>query len=217
MSAMNDPWTNDPYTPPRVLNLADYGAARFTGPPPQIEWLVQHNIPLGVACLLVAMGGVGKSYLLLLLCLLVTSRRIENPGTTDAQIHNLNTFTRPILGGTVVGHGRAVFITAEDDEGTIHRRLAVLDPHERRTDDLTVIALPNAGGPLPFFVSDHNGVRATDEWDMIRKQLLAIPDLKLIAIDPLAAFCQVQLDADSTASQFVCQPSASSRPRPAQR
>jgi RecA-family ATPase len=190
---MNDPYTNDPYAhaSPRVLTLASYGATRFTGPPPEIKWLVQHSIPLGVACLLVAMGGVGKSYLILLLCLLVTSQRFENPGTTDKQIHNLNTFTRPLLGGTVAEDGKAVFITAEDDESTIHRRLAVLDPQERRTDDLIVIALPNVGGPVPFFVSDRDGVRATPEWHALREQLLAIPDLKLIAIDPLAAFCQV--------------------------
>jgi AAA domain len=76
----------------------------------RIEWLVQNNIPLGVVCLLVAMGGVGKSYLLLLLCLLVTRRQVENPETLDGQIGNLNfNATPPLLGGTVAAHDRAVF------------------------------------------------------------------------------------------------------------
>jgi hypothetical protein len=189
--------------PRRVLNLADYRATRFTGPPPPIKWLVQHSIPLGVPVLLAAMGGVGKSFLTLQLCHLVATPPIENPGTTNEQIHNLSTYTRPILGGTVVEHGTAVLITAEDSDDVIHRRLAVVDPEGRRTDDLIVIGLPSAGGPLTFFTSDREGVRATDEWYMVLEQLRAIPDLKLVVIDPIAAFCQVSLDADSAACQFV--------------
>jgi RecA-family ATPase len=203
MSAMNDPWTNDAYPEPRVLNLADYRATRFTGPPPPIKWLVQHSIPLGVPVLFAAMGGVGKSFLTLQLCHLVATPPLENPGAPDGQIHNLNTYTRPLLGGTVVEHGKAVLITAEDSDDVIHRRLAVVDPYERRTDDLIIIALPSAGGPMPFFVQDRDGVRATNEWLMLREQLLNTTSLKLIAVDPLAAFAQVPLDADSAAASFV--------------
>jgi hypothetical protein len=84
---------------PRILDLSDYGATRFAGPPPQIKWLVQHSIPLGVPVLVAAMGGVGKSYLILQLCYLVATPPIENPSKLDDQIHNLNTYTRPLLAG----------------------------------------------------------------------------------------------------------------------
>jgi hypothetical protein len=98
-----------------------------------------------------------------------------------------------------------VFVTAEDDEAEVHRRLSVVDPFGRRHEfpgKLIIIALPSAGGPMPFFVSDHNGVMETAEWRMICDQLVGI-NLKLVCFDPLANFAQVPLDVDSTAAQFV--------------
>jgi RecA-family ATPase len=129
---------------PRVLNLADYRAARYTGPPPQIKWLVKNSIPLGVPVLLASLGGVGKSYLSLQLGCEVTTPPIEDPKTDKATVINLN-YQRAILGGTVEEYGKAVLITAEDSDNVVHRRLAVVDPHGRRTDDLIIVPLPSAG------------------------------------------------------------------------
>jgi hypothetical protein len=187
----------------RFIDLSARGATRFTGPPPQIQWLVQHSIPLGVPVVLAAMGGVGKSFLTLQLCHQVASRPIEKPEGASDQLHNLSTFANPLLGGTVATHGKAVFITSEDSEDVIHRRLAVVDPEGRRTDDLIIVSLPSDGGPLPLFVQDHNGVRTTPEWHMIRSQLVSMTGLRLIAFDPIAAFAQVSLDNDSAAVQFI--------------
>jgi RecA-family ATPase len=184
----------------RIINLRDYGAERFTGPPPPVQWLVKGTIPLGVPAVLAAMGDTGKSYLALQACYQVA---VPTPKPTG----NLNfNATRRILGGEVVEHGTAVFVTAEDDEAEIHRRLSVVDPFGRRHEfpgKLIIIALPSAGGPMPFFVSDHNGVMETAEWRMICDQLVGHNDLKLACFDPLANFAQVQLDVDSTAAQFV--------------
>jgi phage/plasmid primase-like uncharacterized protein len=183
---------------PRVLNLADYRATRFKGEPPPPKWLIDGSIPLGVPVLLAAMGGVGKSFLTLQLGVTVATP----PEPIAANVIDLN-HLRPILGGPVAAHGPVVIVTAEDDDATIHRRLKAVDPHERRTDDLTIVALPNAGGPLPLFVMDRDGVRATDEWLMLSAQLRAVENLKLVVIDPLQAFVQAPLDSDSAAAQFV--------------
>ena len=183
---------------PRVLNLAEYRATRFKGTPPAPRWLVDGSIPLGVPVLLAAMGGVGKSFLTLQLG--VTVATPLEPVAADVIDFN---HLQPILGGIVAAHGPVVIVTAEDDDATIHRRLKAVDPHERRTDDLTIVALPSAGGPLPLFVMDRDGVRATDEWLMLSEQLRAIENLKLVVLDPLAAFVQASLDSDSAAAQFV--------------
>jgi hypothetical protein len=188
----------------RFINIDDFGAAsQFQGPPPPIEWLVDGSIPLGVPVLLAAMGGVGKSFITLQLGLRVATPPIEKPEGIADQFYNLNTLVRPILGGPVVAHGKAVIFTAEDNKNVVHRRIVAIDPEGRRTDDLKVIPLPSAGGPLPLFVQDRDGTRTTAGWDMIRAQLLSTTGLRLIVFDPLAAFAQVPLDADSPACQFV--------------
>jgi hypothetical protein len=187
---------------PRVLKLSDWRSTRFAGPPPEIKWLVKKSIPLGVPVLLASLGGVGKSYLAAQVGYVVSTPPIEDPKTDSAEVINLN-YQWPILGGTVGEHGKAVIITAEDHADAIHRRLSVIDPPGRRTDDLMIVPLPSAGGPMLFFAQDRDGVRTTDEWRMIREQLLEMEGLRLVVIDPLAAFAQVNLDADSAACQFV--------------
>ena len=148
------------------------------------------------------MGGVGKSYLAAQLGFVVSTPPIKDPKTDSGTVINLN-HQWPILGGTVATHGKAVMITAEDHADVIHRRLAVIDTHERRTGDLIIVPLPSAGGAMVFFVQDRERVMATEDWRMIRAQLIAMEGLRLIIIDPLAAFAQVNLDADSAACQFV--------------
>ena len=182
----------------RTPNLLDYGAERLTGPPPPVRWLVEGSIPLGVPAVLAAMGDTGKSYLTLQLCFHVSQE--ESGG-------NLDFHTPPILGGRIAAHGTAVFISSEDSEAEIHRRLAVIDPGERRRDrpgKLIVVSLPDAGGPMPFFVQDRRGgVAVTDNWKMICDQLAKIDDVRLACFDPLSTFAQVALDKDSTEAQFV--------------
>jgi hypothetical protein len=202
---MNDPWTNDPYPEPRVLNLADYGAERFTGEPPEVKWLVKDTIPKGAATVLAALGDTGKGYKVLEIAFQVGVPPEPQPFTSGATVINLN-YCRPVLGGTVAAHGTAVIIAGEDSEATMHRRLNAIDPEGRRhkhQGKLRIVALPDAGGPMPFFVQDHNGVRATDEWHMICDQLIKIYDLQMVSFDPLSNFAQVGLDKDNTASQVV--------------
>ncbi len=82
-----------------------YSAAGLVGKPvPPREWLVPDLVPSRTVTLLGGDGGTGKSLLALqLACAVATD------GTW--------------LGRSVAG-GRALFISAEDDEGELHRRLA---------------------------------------------------------------------------------------------
>jgi hypothetical protein len=66
-----------------------------------------------------------------------------------------------------------------------------------------VVPLPNAGGPLPLFVNTRDGVQLSSEWFMLRRQLASVPDLKLVVLDPLGTFAQVDLDADNCGVGFV--------------
>ena len=201
---MNDPWTNDPYEP-RIINLADYGAERFDGNPPETEWLVRDTIPKRAASLVVAPGDTGKGYKILEVGFQVGVPPEPEPFKSGATVINLN-YCRPVLGGTVAAHGTAVIIAGEDSEATLHRRLNAIDPEGRRhkhQGKLRLVALPDAGGPLPLFMQDHNGVKATDHWHMICDQLSKINDLQMVCFDPLSNFAQVQLDCDNTASQVV--------------
>jgi hypothetical protein len=185
-----------PATSARIIELSSYGAERFTGPPPPVQWLVEDVFPLGVPAVLAAIGDTGKSFSALNLCYHISS---EPVGNLD--------FNLPTLGGRVAARGTAVFITFEDSEAEVHRRLMVIDPNESRRDrpgKLIVVALPDAGGPLPFFTRDpYQGVRVTDEWHMICDQLTKISDLRLVCFDPLSNFAQVALDKDSGEAQFV--------------
>jgi AAA domain len=201
---MNDPYTDDPYQP-RIINLPDFGAERFTGKPPEVEWLVTDTIPKRAATLLAAMGDTGKGYKTLEIAFKVAVPPEPEPFKAGATVINLN-YCQPVLGGTVAAHGTAVIIAGEDSGPTLHRRLDVIDPHGRRhkyPGKLIIVPLPDAGGPLPLFVQDHNGAMPTGNWKMICDQLVKIPDLQMVSFDPLSNFAQVHLDADNTASQFV--------------
>ena len=87
------------------------------------------------------MGDTGKSFLMLELC-----RRV---GFGESKL------APPIFGGPVIREGAAVFITAEDNEATLHRRICSLDPkasrHTAKGERLIIIPLPNNGGAQAFW------------------------------------------------------------------
>jgi RecA-family ATPase len=84
---------------------AFYSAATLQGKPvPAREWLVDDLIPSGTVTLLGGDGGTGKSLLSLQLAAAVA-------------------LGSPWIGRSVAG-GKAVYISAEDDEDELHRRIA---------------------------------------------------------------------------------------------
>ena len=184
---------HDPGTPVRS-RLEFKSALEYHGEPKKVEWLVVGSIPLGQPGMVAAMGDTGKSYLLLDLCVRVACG--ETPIDT------------PIFGGRVTGKGTAVYITSEDSDDEIHRRLNSIDPGLRRihqcSDRLKVLPLPDRGGAAPIMEQNSRGVFETDNWTEIKNSLLEIDDLRLVVFDPLQSFCLADINADPAASQYFC-------------
>ena len=183
--AAND---NDPY------NLLRFTSSRFNSDPPEIKYLVDGSIEHGIPGIIPAMGDTGKSFLMLELC-----RRV---GFGESKLAS------PIFGGPVVREGSAIFITAEDNEATIHRRICALDPkaarHTEKGERLILVPLPNNGGAQAFWKADRNGLVATDSFKRFSDALHKLKDVQLICIDPLASFSHAPINDDPAAGQFVC-------------
>jgi AAA domain-containing protein/bifunctional DNA primase/polymerase-like protein len=183
--AAND---NQPY------DLLKFASSRFNDDPPEIQYLVNGSIEHGIPGIIPAMGDTGKSFLMLELC-----RRV---GFGESK------FASPIFGGPVVREGTSVFITAEDNEATVHRRIVALDPNAARLtakgERLIIVPLPNNGGAQAFWKQDRNGLAVTDAFKRFADALHKLKDVQLICIDPLASFSHAPINEDPSAGQFVC-------------
>jgi hypothetical protein len=177
-----------------AIDLLQWTADRYAGEAKPIAWLCRGTIPLGVAALIAAMGGLGKSYLALDLALQIAAgvAGLEQP--------------RTILGGRIAVEGTAVIVTAEDSFDTVHRRLNRIDPTARRLRHpkrLIVLPLPDAGGPRPLIATNGKALARTPFFDDLKRQLAQLPNLRLVVIDPLQAFVLADVNADPAAAQFL--------------
>jgi hypothetical protein len=182
---------------PLGFELGDWDAtSRFAGEAPPQQWLIGGVIPRKVAGLIAAAGDTGKSFTALELCLRVTRGPIGG--------FNLE---QPIFGGLVQSYGAAVLITAEDGHGSVHRRLRALDPdgllQARRQHPFYVVPLPDAGGPFPIVAEERGKAVATPQFEALRLQLQAIPDLALVVLDPLQCFVHADVNADPQAAALT--------------
>ncbi len=189
----NPSYSIDDAAPPPIELLA-WTADRYAGEARPIIWLCRGTIPLGIAALLAAMGGLGKSYIALDLALQVAAgvAGLEQP--------------RKILGGRITVEGTAVVVTAEDSFDAVHRRLNRIDPTARRLrhpQRLIVLPLPDAGGARPLIATNGKTLTRTRFFDDLKQQLLRLAELRLIVIDPLQAFVLADVNADPAAAQFL--------------
>ena len=79
-------------------------------------------------------------------------------------------------------------VTAEDSFDAVHRRLNRIDPTARRLRHpkrLIVLPLPDAGGPRPLIATNGKALARTPFFDDLKRQLVQLPDLRLVVIDPL--------------------------------
>ena len=60
-----------------TFQIRDWGVERYEGRAPPIDWLIEGVLPRATPGLLASIGGIGKSYLLLDLCVRVAA----GPGT----------------------------------------------------------------------------------------------------------------------------------------
>jgi hypothetical protein len=176
------------------FDIREWSTSRYSGEAPPIEWLCDNTIPQGVPALFAAMGGVGKSFIALDL------------GLEIAAVVGLGYTGRRILGGEVLARGSVVVLNAEDSKDSIHRRLERIDPDNRRgraDGRLFIIPMPEVGGPMPLITGDRGEFRKTGKFEALIAQLKAVPDLKLIIIDPLQAFVTADITKDPAAGQFM--------------
>jgi hypothetical protein len=189
--------TDDGAVSALTFDLGDWDAKEvFIGDPPSQEWLVGGSIPRRVAGIIAAAGDTGKSFTAMELCLRVTR------GPIGGLISEY-----PILGGLVQSYGAAVFMTAEDGRGSVHRRLRALDPEGQRQAQrrypFYMVPLPDAGGPFPIVAEERGKIVATPQFDALRERLLLIPDLALVVIDPLQCFVHADVNADPQAAAIT--------------
>ena len=180
------------------INLKKWSVALFEpGKAPDREWLVDGVFPLAVAGLLCATGDTGKGMLGLDLALKAAG------GYGDGDLVNPIT----AFGNKVAARGTAVIFSAEDDQAELWRRLDNLDPsgerRKRAADKMVLVPLPNAGGPVPLVVPGRNGPEVTEDFRRIVDQLTAIKDLRLVLLDPMAAFVLSDVTTDPAAGAFA--------------
>lgn len=177
--------------------LMDWPLDLFAGKPEPRRWLVKDTLPLSCPCLIAAAGGTGKGMLELELGLIVASG--DTPPAMGGELW---------LGSEVTERGSAVLLLAEDSRDAVHERLEVLDPDGTRRaacdGRLTIVPLPNAGGPMMLVAQESYGkFGTTPAYDSVRRQLRRIRNLKLVVIDPMASFVGVDINKDPQAGQFV--------------
>ncbi len=172
----------------RRINLQDWTFDRYQGPPPERQWLVDGVLPLGVPGMVAAIGGAGKSMLLMDLAAKVALTETGSPIPMEA------------LGGPVVPiAGAAVMFTAEDDRKEVHRRTAQVVFAQPDPKRLIILPLPNVGGPMPLVAMGREGPILTEEYHDIREELLETPGLRLVIFDPLQSFAGGDVNSDPAA------------------
>lgn len=180
----------------KIVDLDAFRASRFLkGTPRQIEWLLKDSLPLGSIGILVADGGIGKSHLLLQLGFAVAG---NIPFLNDQ--YEIGT------------HGKAFLIFGEDpDDVLTHRtRKAIhsLVPHEARSafeqsmdQNLFIRSIKGEDFRLSKMIN-HGNLEATQAFSDLLEDLKQVPDLKLVALDPVSRFFGGDENNSSHATHF---------------
>jgi hypothetical protein len=158
--------------PPSRFKLVERTANRlFIGEPPPVNWLVRGIFPLGACCLVASPPNVGKSFLSLDMAAKVAGHRGEQYA----------------FGAAVAAHGRAVYVSAEDDEPEIHRRLWSLCAGVM-PERLHVLSLPDVGH-FGIIEADRQTkeYKATEAWRDLVAEIRDLSGVKLVLLDTLQA------------------------------
>lgn len=146
------------------------------------RWLVDKVFPFGRAGIFAAAGDTGKGMLMLDLAVKVATPRIG---------------PRPVfLGHEVVEHGRAVILSAEDDNMELRRRLFSLHPHVTRETLSNLVLYPFPDHPLKeriYATEKDRVIVSTDAFESMLVELSEIDNLKLVVVDTIGAFTSVDL------------------------
>ena len=175
--------------PALSFQIADWSTNRYLGEPPARQWLIKDCVPAGITLILASLGGVGKSFALL-------------DAAYKVCRYDSETWTEPrAFGGEIVRFGSAVVLSAEDSRDELHRRVRALGDDEalkRATGKLFIPPVVDLGGAPTMMTMQYGEAIMTPAWYEFCEQCKAIPDLQMIAIDPLQSFVSIDLNADST-------------------
>tara|TARA_R110002020_G_scaffold443124_1_gene654346 strand:- start:264 stop:1484 length:1221 start_codon:yes stop_codon:yes gene_type:complete len=183
-----DAWKDD--SEPE-FKIRDWGMSRYEGEAKPIDWLIEDILGRGVPGLISSMGGLGKSYLLLDVCICVASGSGE--------------FGQFALGGAVQSSGKAVMVTAEESFSALHRRVdQILNPASKKKleDRLFLVPLPDTGGTTTFMRTVRGECVMTGAWTRFCEQILELGDVDLVVLDPLQTLISAELNDPSAAQTF---------------
>jgi RecA-family ATPase len=127
------------------------------------------------------------------------------PKTTDDSPAGITDAPR-FFGQPVMARGTAVVITTEDDFEDLQKRLQTIDPTGMRFDarsQLIVLPLLSAGGARAILTNGVTGLQCTEFWFKLREQLSALPNLKLVVLDPLSSFVSADLNDNTVGSALM--------------
>lgn len=159
----------------RIDLAASTAHSLFKGKPRPQQWLVERIFPLGKLAVLASPPGIGKSFLALDLARAVAG-------------HPDSFWPAHAFGGKVSSFGSSVYVSAEDDNDELHRRLYSLTEGTGMPERLHVLSLPDVGH---FGVVELDPLTrsmcATSEWLDLRQQIEALSDVRLIVLDTLQA------------------------------
>ena len=178
------------------VRIEDWGLERFRGSAPERQWLIERTMPMASVFVLAAMGDAGKGLLTLDLALKVAGKI---PATPEWAGENFN---EPVcaFGNKVMQRGPVVIFSAEDDKDELHRRLENIGPGA--AENIFLVPLPNAGGPMPIVAPGKHGPEATAFWHETREQLVRLKPA-LINFDPLSSFVMADINADPAVGAFT--------------
>ena len=174
------------------FRITDWSMQRYSGEPPEMEWLIDGILPRRVPGLISAIGGLGKSFILLDLAMKVAGG--------DQGMHQERAF-----GGNIVHNGKVVFFGAEDSANSMHRRIASIggaNLRDRAAGNLYVVPMPDAGGTSSLITHAMGEYSVTPAFLDMKSQLKELGDIALIIIDPLQAFAAADINSDPAAGQF---------------
>jgi RecA-family ATPase len=174
--------------------LANASASRFIDhAPPELDWVFNGSLLAKTVGALVGPGGVGKSTLLLLMLIALATGRAVLPGIFKP--------TRP---------GKVLAIFAEEDETILHHRfkglvdeLFLFDDEANQLLKENMLLIAAAGHDLRMLATSYTGEIATAFFSVVFECVKNIPNLRLVAVDPLSRFFGAEENNNGAGTFFV--------------